>query len=159
MQRDPTAILGLGNCLCGDDGVGLAVLDRLRECPLPEGVALVDGGTGGLEVTLEFQGRATVIVIDAARFDGSPGELRRFDLLASDTGRTHWGAGHAHGLGAAIELARALSLLPKRLVLYAVEPATLDTPMQLSPAVQKAVPLAVAAILAELLQQDSQFTG
>ncbi len=155
MERYPTAIVGLGNCLCGDDGVGLVVLDRLKQCPLPKDVVLVDSGTGGLEITLEFQGRATVIVVDAARFDGSPGELKRFDLLATETGRTHWGAGHAHGLGAALELARALSLLPKRLVLYAIEPATLDTPMQLSPMVEAAVPLAVAAIVRELSQLGS----
>lgn len=154
-----TLVLGLGNPLRGDDGVGLAVLEQLRQCELAEGTTLVDGGTGGLETTLEFANMDTVLVIDAARFDGQPGEVRRFDLLSTQSAPTNWGAGHAHGLLAAIELARALSLLPRQLVLFAIEPADTEAPLRLSPSATQAVAHAVAAVLAELTLLRTQSTG
>lgn len=148
--KESTLILGLGNPLRGDDGVGPAVLARLQREVLPNWTRLVDGGTGGLEILLEFEGATKVIAVDAAFFGGSPGEVRRFDLLDTQLGRTHWGAGHAHGLGAAIELASALQQLPRELILYAIEPENLDSLGGLSTVVARAIPSVVARILAEL---------
>lgn len=143
-------VLGLGNALRGDDGVGLAVVDRLGTEVLPEGTRLLNVGTSGLEILLDWAGAARVIVVDAARFGGHPGELRRFDLRTLDIAKTHWGAGHAQGLGAAVALATALQALPDELVLYAIEPEDFEPLHGLSDSVERCIPAVVAAIVAEL---------
>lgn len=61
-----TLILGLGNPLRGDDGVGTAVITTLQNEPLPPDVDVVDGGTAGLELVLLLQKYRRVLVVDAA---------------------------------------------------------------------------------------------
>ena len=78
MSEPRLTVLGLGNRLLGDEGVGLHVLERLRQTPLPDGVQLVDGGTGGLDLLPYLQESAMVLVIDAADMRLSPGEHRTF---------------------------------------------------------------------------------
>jgi hydrogenase maturation protease len=145
-----TLVLALGNPLRGDDGVGPEVLDRLKQVDLPRHVVLVDGGTGGLEVVLEFVGKSRGIVIDAVRFGGEAGQYRRFDLLDMQLPPAIWTAGHAHGLVAAIELGRALQILPKELILYAIEPEQCDRALHLSQAAKSAISEVANAIVAEL---------
>jgi hydrogenase maturation protease len=91
-----------------------------------------------------------VLIVDSARFGGHPGEIRRFDLLVTPLPSACWGQGHAHGLVAAIELAQALSVLPEQLLLFAIEPTAIETPMCLSPLVEQAIPQVVSAVIAEL---------
>jgi len=66
-----TLILGLGNILMGDEGVGVNVLRSLLEHPLPAHVECLDGGTGGLILLEPLQQAARIIMIDAAA-DGNP---------------------------------------------------------------------------------------
>lgn len=158
--RTRTLVVGLGNPHRGDDGVGLAVLSELQSRGVSEDTTLLDGGMAGLDLVLEFMGRSRVLVIDAARFGGTAGETRRFDLLETELPGIRWNVGHAHGLAAAVELARALRVLPQQLVLYAVEPSELDVQAytedatehapRLSAPVARAVPAVLSEVLAEL---------
>src|SRR5512145_2694414 len=147
MVRPPLLVLALGNPLRGDDGIGLAVLEQLKHRDLPPDVELLDGGTCGLEIVLEFGGRSAVVVVDAAGFGGEPGELRRFDLLALAPRSAEWGVGHAHGLAASIELAGALGLLPPQLVLYAVQPGSVESLLALSDTVAASIPRVTASVI------------
>ena len=149
-MEDMILVLGLGNPLRGDDGVGLVVLEQLKSCELPAGTTLVDGGTRGLDLTLEFEGKARAILIDAAHFRGTGGEFRRFDLLSAKSLPINWAALHAQGIGAAIELAGALGTLPKQLILFAIEPQSIVESQRLSAAVEQAVPKVVRAVCDEL---------
>ncbi len=65
-----TLILGLGNTLMGDEGVGVAVVRSLEQHPMPEGVECLDGGTGGF-LLLEPLESADRIIVDASA-DGNP---------------------------------------------------------------------------------------
>ncbi len=66
-----TVVLGLGNILLGDEGVGVHVVEELRRAGGLPGVELVDGGTAGFSLLPYFDGARLVVVVDAAA-DGAP---------------------------------------------------------------------------------------
>ena len=71
-------VLGLGNLLRRDEGLGIRAMERLRACyTLPAAVQLVDGGTLGLELLSYLEGAERVLILDAALTDGPPGTLLR----------------------------------------------------------------------------------
>ncbi|MFQ3681913.1 hydrogenase maturation protease [Roseiflexus sp.] len=72
-----TLIIGCGNLLRGDDGVGPILIRRLWEIGLPEGVRVADGGTAGMDVAFQMRGADRVIIIDACRTGAAPGTLYR----------------------------------------------------------------------------------
>ena len=73
-ERTRTFVLGLGNMLMADDGVGLAALARLRdEWCLPHHVELVDGGTWGMNLLHIVEGADRLLIFDAISQGGAPG--------------------------------------------------------------------------------------
>lgn len=70
-----TVIIGCGNLLRGDDGVGPILIRRLWELGLPPGVRVVDGGTAGMDVAFKMRGADRVIIVDAARTGAEPGAI------------------------------------------------------------------------------------
>ncbi len=146
-----TLILGLGNPLRGDDGVGVYVVQELETRALSEGVELVDGGTQGLGIIPLLEGRQRVILVDAADVGRSPGEFVRFGL---DEGRLlgedrHL-AIHYAGLRDALLLAQALKMLPPEVIIYGVQPVSTQWDSALSPQVEAILPKLVEAVLAEV---------
>ncbi|MCA9922262.1 MAG: hydrogenase maturation protease, partial [Anaerolineales bacterium] len=122
-------VLGIGNPLRGDDGVGTAVISALQHMPLPPDVELVDGGTAGLEIVLLLQAYRRVIVVDAADMGLLPGEWRRFGgntaVLPANEANTV-GTLHGAGFAEALALAEALDVLPDELVVFGVQPQRVD---------------------------------
>jgi len=146
-------IIGVGNPLMGDDGVGIAAVERLAALPLPAGVEALDGGTGGLTLLELMAGAETVILLDAVEMGLAPGSIARFDAgaIAAEEG----GAGlslHEAALPEVFALGREMDLLPPRLVVFGVEPASVERRLGLSPAVAAAVEPLVERVLAELRQ-------
>lgn len=74
-----TLVIGCGNLLRGDDGVGPLVVRRLAEAGLPGGVRCLDAGTGGLDAALAMRGAARVILVDACRSGAPAGSLHELD--------------------------------------------------------------------------------
>jgi len=70
-------ILGIGNILMGDEGIGVYVVRHLEEQPLPAGVECLDGGTGSLQLLEPMQGADRVVLVDATLDDNPPGSVRR----------------------------------------------------------------------------------
>ncbi len=110
-----TLVLGLGNPLRGDDGVGPVVISTLlEEYSLPD-VKFVDGGTPGLETALIWRGYQRAIIVDAADMGLKPGQWRRFLSGEANLPFNHvgmQGSLHTVGLAEAIALAEALDMLP-----------------------------------------------
>lgn len=146
-----TLILAIGSVLRGDDGVGAAVIDALQDAELPPDVDTLDGGTPGFEMLLLMQGYERVIVVDAADMGRNPGEWLRFTpdevrLQARDMYLR--GTLHYAGLAEALSLGSAMGMLPGEIIVYGVQPESIDWVSELSPAVQAAVP----AVCDDLLQ-------
>jgi hydrogenase maturation protease len=146
----PTLVIGIGNTDRGDDGAGIQVARRLRARGHQN--ALVRECEGSASCLLEcWQGRARVILVDAASGAGRPGTVHRYEahrqplptgLLRAST--------HSWGVAEAIEIARVLGQLPPQVVVYAIEGKTFGPGGDLSPRIQKAVERVGERILSEL---------
>lgn len=72
--------MGIGNLLLGDEGVGVHLINALRNEKLPEWAKLEDGGTGGFTLFDIMQGYEKIIVIDAVEMKAEPGTVRKIEL-------------------------------------------------------------------------------
>ncbi len=145
-----TIILALGNPLRGDDGVGGAVLEHLRSAALPQEVTLMDGGTAGLEIVLLLQHHERAVIIDAADMDRNPGEWAWFtpsQVYQSARDMHLRGTLHYAGLAEALMLGAALDLLPPRIDIIGIQPASIDWRPGLSKPVLEAVPQVAEEVL------------
>ncbi len=79
-------VVGLGNTLLKDEGVGVHVVNSLRSRPLPEGVVLMDGATMGVDLLYDIQESDRVIIVDSAQMGVSPGEYRTFGISEIEDG-------------------------------------------------------------------------
>lgn len=145
----PVLVLGIGNVLMGDEGVGVQVVRHLQGLPLPAGVECLDGGTGGFQLVGPIQEARRLILVDATLDGRPPGTVRRLrPRFSSDYPRTLT----AHDIGLK-DLLDALYLLgdPPEVTLFAVSIDELqEMGMGLSEAVERSVPAIASRIAAEL---------
>lgn len=146
MTADATVtVVGAGNPLVGDDGVGEAVAARLGELSLPPGARVRVAGGDPLVVLEELEAGRRVLLVDAAQFDGEPGAIRFVRL-----DRPGWpepaAALSLHGfdLSTAFQLGRALDLPLRNAWVMAVRPMAVEAGRGLSPALARALPRLVA---------------
>lgn len=130
-------VIGVGNAWRGDDAVGLQAARRLRE-RLGPSVEVIDAEGDGLALLDLMEGLDHVILIDAVKGGGRPGATVRLNLSTE----SRWGtlipcSTHAIGVADAVDLARALGRLPKRLILYGIEIESVDSGASLSGAVRE----------------------
>ena len=152
-----TLILALGNSLCGDDGVGMAVVQALsRQTTLPPNVTLSPQGVNGLLHALLGHRYRRIIIVDSAYMGCNPGEWIRFTPDDASINSAHPGGGwHGVSLGEILALANTLKVTLPELVIYGVQPLAIPRHPGLSDMVQKAVPDICAAILTEVEEQSS----
>lgn len=144
-------VLGLGNVLCGDDGVGVEVIWRLRrDFELPPEVRLLDGGTLGLALMSEIAGAPAVLLVDAIRDEGEPGTLVRLDGEEVAPAARHRLSVHQIGVTDLLDGLRLIDAYPASMTLLGVVPAGIDLGIGFSPAVEAALPRLVAAVAAEI---------
>ncbi|MGW2515518.1 hydrogenase maturation protease [Streptomyces sp. NPDC001617] len=155
------AVIAVGDRLRHDDGIGAAVLARLRERaaarPLPPGTTLAecDGEPGHL-MGLWEDAELAVVLESAHVRTGHPGRVHRLDLDAAELGRPD--AMEPHGLGAAVELAGELDRLPEHLVAYAVEADDISQGGGLSPPVAGTVALLTGRVEDEIVRHRTAAT-
>jgi len=151
-----TIVLGLGNPILGDDGVGWHVIQDLRnqmagQLAADVQVDVAEAAVGGLELMERLEGYECAILVDAIQTrDGVPGTLYRLTL--EDLPTVHADSGHNASLKAALALGRQLGArLPDRIVIYAIEAANIrEFGEGLSPQVAAGAGPAVQAVLAEV---------
>jgi len=149
-----TLVIGIGNPLQGDDGVGVRVAEQLANESLPPGVQVQELGTPGWGLVNALEGWQRIILIDAVQMGAEPGAWRRLDgdqvsLINNPSSLSL----HEPGLAESLALARALNLLPEELVLYAIEPGHIGPVEQLTPAVADALPALVKQILEDIWKE------
>ncbi len=141
-------VLGLGNPLRGDDGIGPRVVAELNRRGLPAGVTALDGGSGGLNLLQVMEGWERVVVVDAADMGKRPGEFVRFtpDEVELVEGENHLSF-HNAGLTEALALARALDHPLPPLVIFGVQPERIGWGKGLSPVMERTIPALVRAVV------------
>lgn len=149
-DRGSLLILGLGNVLCGDDGAGVAAVERLRRSHVtPPGVRLRDGGTLGLSLLGEFRDVDDVILVDAVRADAAPGALVRLEGDAVAAAARERLSVHQIGVADLLDALRWTGELPRRLVLVGLVPRTLELGLGRSPEVEAGIDRLVEAVAEE----------
>ena len=143
-DKKKVLIMGVGNTLLSDDGVGIHITDSLRPlaAKYPE-ILIIDGGTLGLSLLPEIEDAAALIVVDAGEIGGEPGEIRVFRNEEMDR-QLAGKKSTVHELAVA-DLLAAASLSgrqPQERVLVAIQPASTEWGLAPTPDVQKAIPLA-----------------
>ena len=160
-QSRSALVVGLGSPDRGDDGIGPAVARCVATLALAEVDVLVHEDPADL-VEL-WSGRSVAVVVDAVCSGGPAGTVHLLETEAAGNRLFHptWadtarGGTHALGLATAVELARVLHRLPRRLVVVGIEGVGFDRGAPLSPQVQGAMPAAVAAVVAALARAKAE---
>lgn len=147
-QRNNVLILGIGNVLLSDEGVGVHAVRRLAAQELPADVDILDGGTSGADLVDYLDGRARVVVIDAASGEGPPGTIYRCE--ARDlTDQERVMSLHEFGLLDSLRMAEHLGCAPQQVTVLGVQPATLGPGLELSPAVAAMLPYILTMAVTE----------
>ncbi len=148
-NRAKTLVLGLGNVLMGDEGIGVHVVRALEQYTLPEGVECLDGGTGGFTLLEPLQSADRIVLVDAAADGNPPGTITRTTPRFS---RDYPPTLTAHDIGVK-DLLDVFYIQggEREVILYAIaiDPRQ-PIRMSLSPDGTKAAATAVQEILAEL---------
>ncbi len=146
-------VLGIGNLLIGDEGVGCRAVEELcRRYSMPPEVQCIDGGTAGFELLSYLDGRNEVILIDALQDDRAPGTVIKVEdehvpkaFLARTTP-------HQLGICDVLAAAQLTGIQPGRLVLFGIEPKQMEVGLSLSSEVQAAMEKVVHAVVDQLRQ-------
>jgi hydrogenase maturation protease len=146
-----TLVLGMGNPILSDDGLGLEVARRLKGFPVPAGVEITESEVGGLRLLELLRGYDKAILIDALKSGRTPGDISRLDANEFRGGH-RWGSAHSIHLGTVLELGDQLGYaMPSECVVYAVEADDVETfGEELSPAVAEAADEVVDRVCGEL---------
>lgn len=148
-------VIGLGNPLRGDDSVGRIVAARVKRRKQPF-LKVVECSGDGIELMELWSEASTVIVVDAVASGDETGTVHRFDASQQALPvRFSRGSTHDFGLGEAVELARALNQLPRRLIVFGIEGKQFDLGSALSAAVKKIVPHVVERVLEEAVSASA----
>jgi hydrogenase maturation protease len=155
-QAEQILILGLGNPLVGDDGIGPRVIQELRGLELPDTVVTSEGGTAGLGLIGLMEGYQRVIVVDAVDMGQPPGHIATFTPLVARLSTVQAPLSpHQLGVGEAIALAEMLGMGLPELVIVGIQPGQMAMKEGLSQDVEAAVPYVIDAVLRELDRSDN----
>jgi hydrogenase maturation protease len=148
----PTLILGIGNILLGDEGVGVRTVEAMSKLDLPNDVELIDGGTGGADLVDILADRRRVIVIDAMQAGVEAGTIRRMSVDELSPFQGNSVSLHELGLVESLHMAGLLGCAPRDVIVFGIQPRQIAPGLELSAEAAAAVPRVIAAVLAELVE-------
>lgn len=144
-------VVGIGNLLLKDEGVGVHAIRALEKRSLPPDVELIDGGTAGADLLPYLSGAEKIIIVDALRGGGEPGAV--YCLTPEDCEPQVEGAAFSlHDLGI-LAVLKDLELLEGRktpVLIIGVEPKELDWGMELTPEVAASLPKVIELVEKEI---------
>ncbi|MCX6665521.1 MAG: hydrogenase maturation protease [Euryarchaeota archaeon] len=147
-------VIGLGNPLQQDDGIGIVLVNKLNERKhlLPSDVEILDGGTGGMSLLHLFARFDVVFILDAVNFCRKPAESRLCtydELLSKKTPITM--STHETDVLHVLRLAKELNQIPEEVYIFGVQPKTISPGMHLSRELQDAVPSLVETVVKKIV--------
>ena len=150
MDSPKIMVMGVGNVLLSDEGLGVRFLDELGKRSLPPDVELLEGGTAGLELVHLIQEVDYLIVVDAINAKSEPGALFRFQpgdvKVFPDQYEVSF---HQIGIVEVLAMANVLGHAPQTLI-FGIQPKTLDWGLEVSPEIQALFPRLCELVLEEI---------
>jgi hydrogenase maturation protease len=144
-----TIVIGVGNLLLKDEGIGIHAVKALQEIDLPPEVNLIDGGTSPDLIAYTRAGDR-LIIIDAARAGGEPGAIYRFKPEDLAAGRGTLTSAHEMGVVENLKVMTLTGNAPRETIIIGIEPGEIDWGTELSPELQKRLPEVIRIILREI---------
>lgn len=141
-----TVVIGLGNPLMADDGLGLAALERLRAAGPPADVELVDGGTWGMNLLPVIEAADRVLLLDAIDVGAAPGTLHVLERMQIPRYLATKISPHQVDLSDVLALAELRGTLPDHTVAIGLQPERVEMSCELSDAVHSHLDDLVAAV-------------
>lgn len=154
--QSSTTVIGVGSPYRSDDGVGIAVVRRIRE-QNPPGFTVLEASGEGAELLEAWKGATVVILVDAVHSGSAPpGTIHRLDVHSQPVpSRFFHYSSHAFSVAEAVELARALNRLPPYLIIYGIEGKNFSAGEALSIEVEQAA----ANVIAQMLKDARALAG
>ncbi|MCU0651317.1 MAG: HyaD/HybD family hydrogenase maturation endopeptidase [Candidatus Omnitrophica bacterium] len=142
-------IIGCGNLLMQDEGIGVHLVRHLQGQKLPDDVELVDGATGGFDLLEVIKEAQKVIIVDAIKAGGKPGDIYRFGPEDYQTESFPHTSLHDVSLKDIFEIIKLTGKLPQ-ITIFGVEPKTIDWGMELTDEVKVVLPRLGELVLKEI---------
>lgn len=153
-----TIVVGLGNPIMADEGIGVALVEELSKLAaageLPsEDIEYYDGGCGGMYLLHTIAGRQKAVLIDCCLMGTEPGTIRRFtpDDVNSVKQMAHLSL-HEVDILKVLELAKQIGQCPDDIVIFGIEPVSIAQQLHLNEPIQAKIPNYIAEIKAEILK-------
>ena len=145
MKKRKILIMGLGNILLQDEGIGVHTMEEMTKTKWPENIDLLDGGTGGFVLLSLFQEYDTMIIIDAALTNEPPGTIKTIQpKFAKDFPKSL--STHELGLKDMIESSILLEKVPTLyLITCSINPDQ-EMSIKLTPEIKKCIPLIIKEV-------------
>lgn len=154
-SKPSLVVIGVGNILCSDEGVGVHIVNELKRMILPSYVAIFDCGTSGIAVLEAMDSARKAIIIDAVYSRGEPGTVYLYtmdDMLQMEDRLLAFVSLHQFDLISTLKLANLTDAykMPHEIVLIGIEVKSLDCSLSLSDEVKKSFPKVIDAIMQEI---------
>ncbi|MEJ5260079.1 MAG: hydrogenase maturation protease [Anaerohalosphaeraceae bacterium] len=149
-EKPRTLILGIGNILLGDEGIGVRVIEHLRNLSLPDSVDILDGGTSGADLLDTLCSYERVILIDAINGNYPPGTIVQMtpdELLPPNPSALSL---HDLDLPQTLAMAKMLGQAPKDIIIIGIQPEIIACTMELSPRLKRLLPEITKLVLSLL---------
>ena len=157
-----TAIVGVGNLLMADEGLGVKVIEELGRRGISREADLFDAGTAFFSVVSQLASYENLVIIDAVQGGKPPGTIYRFelddDILEDESvrGGGTFGAISVHDIGVlrALRFQAMAGRLPERIVLYGAEPSRVELSLEISPLLVPVIEKLADLVLSEIRQDN-----
>lgn len=143
-------ILGIGNLLLKDEGIGVHVAQRMMDMALPPDVEVMDGGTMGINLLSYIEERKKVVVIDAVQTDAPPGTLYRFTDRDLEENRGMLFSAHDIDFTHVLKMSRMFEKKPDEVIFIGVKPEEISEGIGLSPSVEEKIPMIIELVIKEI---------
>ena len=148
--RSGVTILGIGSPLRRDDGIGIRIIQEMLKEKKYEGMNIIDGGTSPDLPSLLEEHLGKLIIIDALKGGGKPGEVYRLEITDSRMADDIPGSVHGLGVLDGLKMMKILGTEPSEVLLIGIEPYDTSYGLGLSPMIEAAIPALIKAVEAEL---------
>ncbi len=148
-------ILGVGNILLSDEGLGVRVVERLKESYIfPENVKLLDGGTLGIDLLYFLEGVDRLIIIDAIIGGKAPGTVYKLSGEEVEAYFKRKVSVHEVGIQEVLGIAKLTGKYPKEVTVIGMEPQSLDISLELSPKIKENLERLIQEVIKQLESWD-----